>query len=109
MTEPKTAIQIVAGMYDAERARPAQGETDWAYRRALRDVLEALKRSPQPEAAEAAVRDFVGRLHVIGDWLVEETGEHNCAGGGSEVSGMHEPGCGYDPIVPLSEIRIETR
>lgn len=105
----KTAIQIVAEMYDAERVRPAQGETDWAYRRALRDVLEALKRSPQPEAAEAAVRDFVGRLHVINDYLVEETGKHTCGTGPDGYYGLHEPGCGYEIITPLSEIRIETR
>lgn len=105
----KTAIQVVDEMLRTEHSKPAQGETDWAYRRALRDVIERLKKEPLEEPEKAAVLDFLDRLHVIGDWLVEETGEHNCAGGGSEVSGAHEPGCGYEPITPLAEIRIETR
>lgn len=106
----RTALQVVASMYDDERSRPAdRGDYDFGRRAALRDLMEALKKEPLEESEKAAVRDFLARLHVIGDWLVEETGEHNCAGGGAEVSGAHEPGCGYEPITPLDQIRIETR
>lgn len=106
----RTALQIVAAMYDDERSRPAdRGDYDFGRRAALRDLMEALKKEPLEESEKAAVRDFLDRLHVIGDWLVEETGNHTCGTGPDGHYGIHEPGCGYEPITPLDQIRIETR
>lgn len=106
----RTALQIVAAMYDAERAEPAvRGDFDYGRRVALRDVMEALKKEPMDQASTAAVKDFVDRLAVIGDYLVAATGEHTCGTGPDGHYGAHEPGCGYEPITPLDQIRIATR
>ena len=111
----KTAIQVVAEMYDESRAGmshiPAarSSEREMGYRSALRDVIERLKKEPLEEPEVAAVRDFIDRLHVMGDWLVEETGKHTCGTGPDGHYGLHEPGCGYEPITPLAQIRIEMR
>lgn len=43
-----------------------------------------------------------GDVTVVNHWLVEYTGEHNCAGGTVESSGLHEPECGYVPLVNLA-------
>ena len=56
-----------------------------------------------------AIRDFIGRLHVISDHLVEEVGHHTCGTGEGGHYGMHEPGCGYEMLTPLKDITIETR
>lgn len=105
----KTPIQVVDEMLRAEHAKPAQGETDWAYRRALRDVIERLKKEPLEEPQKAAVRDFIDSLHVVGDYLVEEVGYHTCGTGEGGHYGAHEPGCGYMPVTRLSDITLETR
>lgn len=36
-------------------------------------------------------------------WVVENVGEHTCAGGTPEVGGAHEAGCGYVPVTQLRQ------
>lgn len=56
-----------------------------------------------------AIRDFIGRLHVISDHLVEDVGHHTCGTGPDGHYGAHEPGCGYEMITPLKDITQEIR
>lgn len=55
----------------------------------------------EPQCEDLAVRP----LRIVNGWLVEETGEHTCGGGGPEASGIHEPGCGLEPLVKLTDLR----
>lgn len=44
------------------------------------------------------------RLVVVGGWLCEDTGRHDCVGGGAEVLGAHELGCGLAQVMPLEDV-----
>jgi hypothetical protein len=47
--------------------------------------------------------DFeAGNLAIINGWLVSKYDGCNCAGGTVESNGMHERGCGWEPIVDLA-------
>lgn len=107
----QTPTQVLATLFDAERAKTPIDTSDYArgFRAGLSRAVEEMKQQPLTDPQKAAVSDFIDRLHVMGDYLVEEVGHHNCAGGGSEVNGAHEPGCGYEPLTPLDQIRVETR
>lgn len=45
-------------------------------------------------------------LHVRNGWIVAEAGGCTCYGGGPYG---HEPGCGYEPIVQLTDLTPERR
>lgn len=45
-----------------------------------------------------------GELHIINGWLVQDTGEHTCAGGGPEAGGAHERGCGLEPLATVEDV-----
>ena len=59
---------------------------------AERDRLQTLFASP------------TDKLSIMAGWLVYEAGEHTCGGYGPESGYMHEPGCGYEPVLKLSEL-----
>ena len=44
------------------------------------------------------------KLSIMFGWLVYEVGEHTCCGYGPESGYLHEPGCGYEPVLKLSEL-----
>jgi hypothetical protein len=48
---------------------------------------------------------FVREVKLYNGWLVIETGECNCAGGGPEASGMHESHCGMEPVAQVNTWR----
>ena len=50
-----------------------------------------------------------GDLTVMGDTLVEYTGEHDCAGGDIYSNGAHEYGCGYDFMANLDGMSLAER
>lgn len=43
------------------------------------------------------------RLAVMGDWLVQEVNQCTCGGGGYDLP--HEPGCGFEPLIKLDELK----
>lgn len=43
-------------------------------------------------------------LAIANGWLVEEAGTHTCGAGGAESGYLHEPGCGWIPLVNLVEL-----
>lgn len=44
-------------------------------------------------------------LEIMNGWLVAAVGSHTCGGGTIESGYHHEPGCGYEPLVNLAELR----
>jgi hypothetical protein len=44
------------------------------------------------------------RLRIDSGWLVEDVGEHTCAGGTPESGYAHEPSCGLEPLMRLDEL-----
>jgi hypothetical protein len=46
----------------------------------------------------------LNNLVIYGDWLAYDTGEHNCVGGDEASSGVHEEGCGLEPVASLQEV-----
>ena len=38
-------------------------------------------------------------------WLVYDVGYHTCGGYGPESGYRHEPGCGYEPIIQMKNIK----
>ena len=92
--EAMRALGKLAAERDAEPDRIAElaAERDAlaAERDRLREQVESMR------CAE--------RLSIMSGWLVYEVGEHTCGGYGPESGYMHEPGCGYEPIVDLSKM-----
>jgi hypothetical protein len=71
---------------------------DSAFRARLkREAREAMRVVEQNYLA-IETTEFLDTLSVEGDWIVEVHGQHNCAGGTVESSGIHEPKCGMEPI-----------
>lgn len=54
-----------------------------------------------PDPAEAPVES---RLRIDAGWLVAETGTHTCGTATSGYYGQHEPGCGLEALMPLTEL-----
>lgn len=55
--------------------------------------------TPDPVAAPTE-----SRLAITGEWLVEETGRHTCGTEAGGHYGQHEPGCGLEPVMRLTEL-----
>lgn len=51
----------------------------------------------------------VEKFSIYGDgleaWIVYDVGYHTCGGYGPESGYMHEPGCGYEPVVQMKNIQ----
>ena len=45
------------------------------------------------------------KLSIMNGWLVYDVGEHTCGGYGPESNYMHEPGCGYEPVLRLDKLQ----
>lgn len=107
----QTPTQALGSLFDAERAKTPIDTSDYArgFRAGLSRAVEEMKRLPLTDPQQAAVRDFLDRLHVMGDYLVEEVGHHTCGTGPDGHYGAHEPGCGYEMVTPLKDITLETR
>lgn len=71
------------------------------------ELPDLQQRPRDPFAAERAFRDQMdadfrdGKIAIVNGWLVEVVNEHTCAGGGAEVGGAHESGCGMSPLMDL--------
>ena len=50
-----------------------------------------------------------GKTSIYGEgldaWIVYELGYHTCGGYGPESGYVHEPGCGYEPIIQMKNIK----
>ena len=50
-----------------------------------------------------------GKTSIYGEgldaWIVYELGYHTCGGYGPESGYIHEPGCGYEPIIQMKHIQ----
>lgn len=44
------------------------------------------------------------KLAIMHGWLVYEVDEHTCGGYGPESGYMHEPGCGFEPIMTVEAL-----
>ena len=54
---------------------------------------------------ETLADDFdPNKVSIMSGWLVYDVGEHTCGGYGPESSYAHEPGCGFEPMIPVSEL-----
>jgi len=71
------------------------------YLKAANAHFDAEQAGPPPEPRDKPEWD---KVSVFNDWLVYDTGEHNCVGGTIEASGMHEPQCGLEPIAKMDEV-----
>lgn len=43
------------------------------------------------------------KFSIVGDWLVQQVNTCTCWGG--DLHYGHEPGCGYEPLVKVEELR----
>jgi hypothetical protein len=107
----QTPTQVLAALFDAERSKTPQDTSDYGrgFRAGLARAVEEMKQQPLTDPQKDAVRDFIDRLHVISDHLVEEVGQHTCGTGPEGHYGAHEPGCGFEMITPLKDITLEIR
>lgn len=62
------------------------------------DMVLDVKPLPIMPAAE--------KLVLEAGWVCVDTGRHTCGGGGPETNGMHEPGCGLEPLINLKELPV---
>lgn len=67
----------------------------------LHDLVSAIPYAVPDAATEA---HDPKNLSIMNGWLVECVGEHTCGTGPDGYYGAHEPGCGYEPLVNLSEL-----
>ena len=68
-------------------------------------VLDLLDQLDAAEARLAAIEATdKSKLSIQYGWLVYDVGEHTCGGCGPESGYMHEPGCGYEPLLRLDEL-----
>ena len=44
------------------------------------------------------------KLAIMYGWLVENVGEHTCGGYGPESNYLHEPTCGFEPIMTVEDL-----
>jgi hypothetical protein len=113
---------VVGAMYDQMSYRELRQPpiAAWSPRVAFATLRQALERirgmvseqlgAAAPQAAEVKPATPAGltsedltRMTIRNGWIVCDTGEHNCAGGTVEASGIHEPACGLEPVAPLEE------
>ena len=45
------------------------------------------------------------KLSIMSGWLVYDVGEHTCGGYGPESGYVHEPGCGFEPVLRLDKLQ----
>ena len=45
------------------------------------------------------------KLSIMFGWLVYDVGEHTCGGYGPESGYVHEPGCGFEPVLRLDKLQ----
>ena len=68
-------------------------------------VLALLDKLDAAEARLAAIEATdKSKLSIQYGWLTYEVGEHTCGGYGPESGYMHEPGCGYEPLLRLDDL-----
>lgn len=73
-------------------------------------LLDAAARMAEVEAerdalaAKVEAMQSTDGLSIMFGMLVHEVGEHTCGGYGPESNYIHEPGCGFEPILDLSKM-----
>ena len=89
----------------------------WGVGRSLVDVIQCaaneaaaalLDAAAERDALAAKVHAFETddqKLSIMNGWLVYDVGEHTCGGYGPESNYMHEPGCGYEPVLRLDKLQ----
>ena len=83
----------------------------WGEGRSLVDVIQAAadNAAAERDALAATLRAFETddqkKLSIMNGWLVYDVGEHTCGGYGPESNYMHEPGCGYEPVLRLDKLQ----
>lgn len=109
MSGDETTIQILAqGLNDALgsladlAAKAAGGESPYEDPELHAEIIgAAIAERDQLRNLFAAPAE---KFSIMAGWLVYEVGEHTCGGYGPESGYMHEPGCGYEPVLKLSEL-----
>ena len=104
-TTPESRAELRALLSAANAATGYQPVTQawFALARAAVNALPGLL--ADSEALERVGETMSGdKLSIMSGWLVYEVGEHTCGGYGPESGYIHEPGCGYEPLIQLDKL-----
>ena len=96
------AVNALPALLDAAAERDAL-RAELAHMREARDNARA--EVERLTAKLDAIEADGDKLSIMFGWLVYDVGEHTCGGYGPESGYVHEPGCGFEPVLRLDKLQ----